>query len=467
MSQDQSEIAPELVRTSPFLSSSIPGSVPIIKISTRQQKTSRELEAPQEENQGPEVPGDTIVVDTSFLQTEHLEPASPGPEGANSTLDSDTEPETPKDTVAVKPKGYIAQGSQRQNSERILRARKRINYVLSANTGIRIPRHKDAIILEKNKAPLTITPYHQNGVISQLKRKARKITNSTHIEESYERTVLKSGTSVRALKLKDNRGNPTLCYNCYNTASLSNEAVIPYRYCSLSCHLDHQDIPLAKEPPPSKAWRYPAHIDDLFSQSQGLGSARKFRKITDTSAIEPVVSHGFKNNGHIEIENPPTDDEDEGSGFFEQKEYGCVYRLPEEGIKLDFISRVHREFGEYSQRDISKKLAPKPPSSPPQPNPFTIYSLDEQQAALNLLYLANSNPNISVTQNLIDTLIAKAPEPVIKLIAQGDASKFGPNARVEDLSKSDKSSLLAMKQLLRCVVVSIGASRTDIADGET
>jgi hypothetical protein len=42
--------------------------------------------------------------------------------------------------------------------------------------------------------------------------------------------------------------------------------------------------------------------------------------------------------GFIDIEFDPSDSEDE-SGFFERKEFGKVYKLPEKGIKLDFISR--------------------------------------------------------------------------------------------------------------------------------
>lgn len=68
-----------------------------------------------------------------------------------------------------------------------------------------------------------------------------------------------------------------------------------------------------------------------------LGPAHRFRKIKGTSAIKPVLARGIRNNGHIEIENTETDDEE--MGFYEQKEYGKVYILPEEGIKLDFISQ--------------------------------------------------------------------------------------------------------------------------------
>jgi hypothetical protein len=53
--------------------------------------------------------------------------------------------------------------------------------------------------------------------------------------------------------------------------------------------------------------------------------------------VKPAFPRGFKNDGHIDVELTLSDDEDEG--FFDQKEYGKVYKLPEEGIKLDFISR--------------------------------------------------------------------------------------------------------------------------------
>jgi len=53
--------------------------------------------------------------------------------------------------------------------------------------------------------------------------------------------------------------------------------------------------------------------------------------------MKPTFPRGFKNDGHIDVELAPSDDEDEG--FFDQKEYGRVYKLPEDGIKLDFISR--------------------------------------------------------------------------------------------------------------------------------
>jgi hypothetical protein len=80
-------------------------------------------------------------------------------------------------------------------------------------------------------------------------------------------------------------------------------------------------------------------VDDLLVTIPNvLAPAHRFRKIKGASVIKPAVSRGVKNNGYIEIENDPTDDEEE-LGFYEQREYGRVYKLPELGIKLDFISQ--------------------------------------------------------------------------------------------------------------------------------
>jgi hypothetical protein len=96
---------------------------------------------------------------------------------------------------------------------------------------------------------------------------------------------------------------------------------------------------MAKEPGPGKPWRCPIHVDDMLATiPDALAPAHRFRKIKGASIIKPALSRGTRNNGHIEIENDPTDDEEE-QGFYEQREYGHIYKLPEMGIKLDFISQ--------------------------------------------------------------------------------------------------------------------------------
>ncbi|QSZ29449.1 hypothetical protein DSL72_003963 [Monilinia vaccinii-corymbosi] len=282
----------------------------------------------------------------------------------------------------------------------------------------------------------------------------------TGTEGEYEEGVVQKPKNNRGydetpdyFKLKDNKGNPILCHNCHLSASQPSRAIIPCSYCSLSWHLDCLDPPLAKEPPHGRSWRCPAHVDDLLEKVPGsLGPAHRFRKIKGASLIKPVLARGIRNNGHIEIENTASEDEDQGSGFYEQREYGHVYKLPEEGIKLDFISRVHREFGQYNQRSFTKNRATIAPSRPPTIE-FSRRGIDEQQAALNLAYLATANPSINLTQSLIDALISEADEPVIKLIAKGDASKLSSK---KPLTRADKSSLVAMTAFLQERLASTG-----------
>lgn len=140
------------------------------------------------------------------------------------------------------------------------------------------------------------------------------------------------------MKLRDDKGNYILCHQC-NFSSAMGGQIIQCSFCGLSWHLDCLDPPLANPPPPGRPWKCPCHIDDLLATVPGtLGPAHRFRKIKGASNIKPAMSRGIKNNGHIEIENSLSDIE-EDAGFYNMKEFGHVYRLPEEGIKLDFISQ--------------------------------------------------------------------------------------------------------------------------------
>ncbi|KAE9367311.1 hypothetical protein N431DRAFT_66655 [Stipitochalara longipes BDJ] len=140
-------------------------------------------------------------------------------------------------------------------------------------------------------------------------------------------------------RLKDAKGKTILCHNCHGAAAQPNRMIIPCSFCGLNWHLDCLPNPLAKEPAPGRQWRCPAHVDDLLSQVPStLAPAHRFRRIKGASVIKPTISRGTRNNGYIEIETEPSEDEEE-QGFYEQREYGHVYKLPEKGIKLDFISK--------------------------------------------------------------------------------------------------------------------------------
>lgn len=60
------------------------------------------------------------------------------------------------------------------------------------------------------------------------------------------------------------------------------------------------------------------------------------------AAIKPALKRGIRNDGHVEVEVAMSEDEDRE--FFEDREYGRVYMLPEKGIILDFISRYVSSF---------------------------------------------------------------------------------------------------------------------------
>jgi hypothetical protein len=182
--------------------------------------------------------------------------------------------------------------------------------------------------------------------------------------------------------------------------------------------MDCLPVPLAREPGPGRPWRCPAHVEDVLAKLPDLlGPAHRFRKIKGASVIRPAFSRGMKNNGYIEIENEPSED-DLDQGFYVQKEYGHVYKLPEHGIKLDFItkcaclhgctflgkltfvSRVKKSNGRF-QRDLPSP----PPKRRPTADVWNSRSLEDQQAALNL---ASMLPRSSVpegTSRLISALL--------------------------------------------------------------
>lgn len=141
-------------------------------------------------------------------------------------------------------------------------------------------------------------------------------------------------------RLYDRKGQPVLCHVC-SEGSGGKTPIITCSYCNLSWHLDCLDPPLANPPGngPTRPWKCPCHIDDLLAiPNKRLGPAHKFRRIKGKPAIRPEFARGVRNQGHIEVELDPTDDEKD-SDFVEEREFGRVYKLPQQGIILDFIDR--------------------------------------------------------------------------------------------------------------------------------
>ena len=136
---------------------------------------------------------------------------------------------------------------------------------------------------------------------------------------------------------------------------MGHREIIPCDYCNLSWHLDCIDPPQAVPPPrrsnnrPRFTWICPNHIDEELAnvgptvkKSSPLQpeTARRYktRRPKDAKIVDIALHRGFKNNGLIEIENEASEDESE----IEREVSGIIYRVPEKGLKLDFIDRVKR-----------------------------------------------------------------------------------------------------------------------------
>ncbi|KAA8893444.1 hypothetical protein FN846DRAFT_787968 [Sphaerosporella brunnea] len=125
-------------------------------------------------------------------------------------------------------------------------------------------------------------------------------------------------------KLKDKNGNPILCHDCGKSA-VDGQQIISCDYCPLSWHLDCiRPMPMSNPPSGKKKWMCPAHVDWALER----------RRPKNAPVIETHLRRGHKNNGLIEVEN------EEVMEFEEVLMSGVVFRLPERGIKLDFIDKV-------------------------------------------------------------------------------------------------------------------------------
>ncbi|KAK3357683.1 hypothetical protein B0T25DRAFT_589902 [Lasiosphaeria hispida] len=234
-------------------------------------------------------------------------------------------------------------------------------------------------------------------------------------------------------RVRDAEGNPVICHSCQK-ASDNNRGIIPCGLCGLSWHLDCLDPPLAR-PPVLRTWKCPCHVDDLLAKIPGtLGPAHRFRKIKGAPPIKPAFPRGYVNNGWIDVELDNSEDE---SGWKDVETYGRTVRLPEKGIKLDFLSRAR----ENRKGKPIPPLVPAAPAVVTQPTQPVLdkRTLEQQQAAYNLSLLSGQgNSNVDT---LVDSLLAGADQSVISLIAQGDAERLTSG---RPLNNMDQQSLRAM-----------------------
>ena len=149
-------------------------------------------------------------------------------------------------------------------------------------------------------------------------------------------------------KLKDSKGKTILCWKC-NKSALDHRAIITCDVpgCGLHWHLDCLDPPRANPPAAvdNLAWHCPAHAShDLaavptaaFVPEGNGGRYIRHRRPKKANIVDTDIRRGFVNNGLIEVE---LSESDEDSAYEEEGPGGTVYRLPEHGIKLDFIAKV-------------------------------------------------------------------------------------------------------------------------------
>jgi hypothetical protein len=166
---------------------------------------------------------------------------------------------------------------------------------------------------------------------------------------------------------RDNKGNLIRCYRCGMTSN--GRDIIPCDYCPARWHLDCLDPPLAAPPRrrgnDKSFWRCPLHVEHdlagLGRQAEAapgdLGRIPRYRKPKSAVPLDVPVRRGFRNNGIIEVDLTKTHevDPDKTKEFYMA---GKVHRVPEEGIRLDFIDRVKKSW--YEDQSFPRQMdAPK------------------------------------------------------------------------------------------------------------
>ncbi|ODQ81887.1 hypothetical protein BABINDRAFT_160119 [Babjeviella inositovora NRRL Y-12698] len=153
----------------------------------------------------------------------------------------------------------------------------------------------------------------------------------------------------------DKHGRPLICYRCKGTGL--EQPITTCEYCPLSWHLDCLSPPLATIKTLGSKWKCPNHTDDLVLERE--------RAVLKGTIVDISVSHGFRNNGNIEVDLELYDYLDEEMEpvvlptppYFESHATengvaapasralrrafsidGVKYRIPEKGILLDFIT---------------------------------------------------------------------------------------------------------------------------------
>ena len=152
-------------------------------------------------------------------------------------------------------------------------------------------------------------------------------------------------------KPRDNKGNHILCYTCHKS-SMGKRPIITCDYCSQHWHLDCLDPPLANPPcrnvngVKTSDWMCPLHVDHELRQVDTrllkpafLTRRVHIRKPRQAQTVETALQRGTQNNGIIEIADDDSDDSN-SELYEDDRDPAMVYKMPAQGIKLDFIDKV-------------------------------------------------------------------------------------------------------------------------------
>ncbi|KAL9094368.1 MAG: hypothetical protein Q9165_003218 [Trypethelium subeluteriae] len=297
-------------------------------------------------------------------------------------------------------------------------------------------------------------------------------------------------------RLTNKQGKFIICWRC-NKSALGNRPIITCDVpgCGLHWHLDCLDPPRANPPAPSdtSAWRCPAHVEhDLAIIPAAMLVPEEFnrrilnyRRPKNATVVDTASRRDDINNGLIDVEMSDSD----GDSFYEEEALsGVVHRLPEHGIKLDFIDKVKQSWGRPKP---AYKPVYKPTVAPVQKAPVQVApcappvvaqpgqpqfasdarkrSFDEVKTALNMLQMSGSTAGLSDlsndTNNLIAALIAEAPPDVVARMSERESTNLAvsetvstgraphspaPSNKVDlgSLSDAQKISLKALRELI-------------------
>ncbi|OLL23273.1 hypothetical protein NEOLI_000863 [Neolecta irregularis DAH-3] len=240
------------------------------------------------------------------------------------------------------------------------------------------------------------------------------------------------------LRLKDKQGDSILCYKCQMSA-VHGGRIISCDYCSLHWHLDCLDPPMTSIPSQTRRWMCPNHSEHLI---------KRRRKPKITRVVDVSLNRGFKNNGDIEIDN---EEEDEDPWEDEFNVDGVRYRLPERGIKLDFIERVQRKSSRTSseQTDTMRSMLSNLIESRQGSVAYTASSIEEElehrsdleRQVLHNLALMSFQPPEETRSSL----------KVLLQVALSELSVDKPSDKSSDISFSsqERAHLLAVKNLIQ------------------